>query len=161
MTTTVAVQLAKRGNREIAATRSFDAPRGAVFSALTKSDLVKQWLLGPPGWTMPVCEMDLRIGGAYRFEWRNAEGAQMGLSGKFLEIQPPSLLVNTGVFDQPWYPGEAVVTNAFSEQDGRTTLGLTIRHATTEARDGVLNSPMQHGLAASYDRLAKLLASTT
>lgn len=146
-------------DREIAMTRVFDAPRHLVFRALTTPELVQKWLLGPPGWTMPVCEMDLRVGGAYRFLWRGADGAEMGTRGVFREIAPPERFVATEQFDKPWYPGEALVTYLLVEQGGKTTLTLTVLYASREARDGVLKSGMERGVATSYDRLADLLAS--
>jgi uncharacterized protein YndB with AHSA1/START domain len=146
-------------DREIAMTRVFDAPRHLVFRALTTPELVPKWLLGPPGWTMPVCEMDLRVGGAYRFLWRGADGAEMGTRGVFREIAPPERFVATEQFDKPWYPGEALVTYLLVEQGGKTTLTLTVLYASREARDGVLKSGMERGVAMSYDRLAELLAS--
>jgi uncharacterized protein YndB with AHSA1/START domain len=146
-------------DREIAMTRVFDAPRHLVFRALTTPELVPKWLVGPPGWTMPVCEMDLRVGGAYRFLWRGADGAEMGTRGVFREIAPPERFVATEQFDKPWYPGEALVTYLLVEQGGKTTLTLTVLYASREARDGVLKSGMERGVAMSYDRLATLLAA--
>ena len=144
---------------EIAMTRVFSAPRRLVFEALTKPALVKQWLLGPPGWTMPVCEIDQRVGGAYRFLWRGPDGTEMGTRGVCRELVPPERFVATEKFDDPWYPGEALVTYVLSEQDGITTLTLTVRYESREARDAVLKTPMEHGVAMSYDRLEELLAS--
>src|SRR4029077_14305681 len=95
-----------RNDREIIMTRTFDAPRQLVFDAYTKPELVSRWLLGPPGWEMPECEIDLRVGGTYRYKWRNANGQEMGMSGVFREIVPPERLVATEQFDQPWYPGQ-------------------------------------------------------
>ena len=146
-------------DREIAMTRVFDAPRRLVFDALTQPELVKQWLLGPPGWTMPVCEIDLRVGGAYRFVWRGPDGTEMGMGGVHREIVVPELLAATERFDDPWYPGDALGTTVLVEQGGRTTLTLTMRYESREARDAVLKTPMDKGLAASYDRLAEMLAS--
>ncbi len=145
-------------DREIVMTRDFDAPRRLVFDALTKPELLQQWLLGPPGWTMPVCEIDLRVGGAYRYLWRNADGAEMGMRGVLREIVVPERLVATEKFDQPWYPGEAIATNVLVEQGGRTTLTLTVRYESRETRDAVLKTPMDKGVAAGYDRLEELLA---
>jgi uncharacterized protein YndB with AHSA1/START domain len=144
---------------EIAMTRVFDAPRRMVFEALTNPELLKQWLLGPPGWTMPVCEIDLKVGGAYRFLWRGPDGSDMGVRGVYREIVAPERFVATERFDQPWYPGEALVTNALVEQGGKTTLTLTVRYESQEVRDAVLKTSMEHGVAASYDRLAELLPS--
>ena len=126
--------------REIAMVRAFDAPRTLVFEALTKPELVKRWLLGPPGWTMPVCEIDLRVGGTYR------------------EIARPARLIHTENFDTAWYPGEAVITTVLAEQAGKTTMTATILYESREARHSVLKSGMERGVAASYDRLEALVA---
>jgi len=147
--------------REIAMTRVFDAPRTLVFDAHTKPDLVRLWLLGPPGWSMPVCEMDVRVGGTYRWVWRHdRDGTTMGMGGVYREIVKPERLVTTERFDEAWYPGEALNTLVLVEQGGRTTLTQTMRYESQEARDAVLKSSMEKGVAASYDRLADLLAST-
>jgi uncharacterized protein YndB with AHSA1/START domain len=146
-------------NLEIAMTRVFNAPRRLVFEALTKPELVKQWLLGPPGWTMPICEIDLRVGGVYRYVWRHADGKEMGMGGVFREIVAPERIIHTERFEQPWYPGEALVTNVLVEQSGKTTLSVTSRFDTRETRDGVLKSGMEKGVTVSYDRLEQLLAS--
>jgi pimeloyl-ACP methyl ester carboxylesterase/uncharacterized protein YndB with AHSA1/START domain len=148
-----------RGDREIVMTRVFDAPRSLVFDALTRPELVQRWLLGPPGWSMPVCEIDLRVGGSYRYVWRHDNGAEMGMRGVYREVVPPERLVSTESFDEPWYPGEAVGTTVLVEQDGRTTLTITLLYESREARDGILKSNMEQGVAASYDRLAEVLAS--
>ncbi|HKV63573.1 MAG TPA: SRPBCC family protein [Candidatus Acidoferrum sp.] len=145
--------------REIAMTRVLNAPRRLVFDALTKPELVKKWLLGPPGWTMPVCEIDLRVGGAYRFLWRGPDGAEMGTRGVCRELAPPERFVATERFDDPWYPGESLVTYVLAEQGVITTLTLTVQYESREARDGVLKTPMEHGVAMSYDRMEQLLAS--
>lgn len=145
---------------EIAMTRVFNAPRRLVFDALTKPELVKQWLLGPSGWSMPVCEIDLRVGGAYRYVWRNvAKGKEMGSGGVFREIVPQERIVCTELFEEAWYEGEAVVTNVLTEQGGKTTLTVTSRFGSRDTRDSVLKSGMESGVAVSYDRLEELLAS--
>ncbi|SRR6266852_2687821 len=144
---------------EIAITRVFNAPRRLVFDALTKPELVKQWLLGPPGWSMPVCEIDLRVGGAYRYVWRKDSGREMGMGGVFRQIVPHQRVVCTELFDEAWYAGEALVTNVLEEQGGKTTLTLTSRFGSRETRDAVLKSGMESGVAVSYDRLEQLLAS--
>ena len=148
-------------DREITMTRVFDAPRTLVFDAHTKPELVKQWLLGPPGWSMPVCEMDVRVGGTYRWVWRHdRNGTEMGMGGVYREIVQPERLVTTERFDEAWYPGEGLNTLVLVERGGRTTLTQTMRYESREARDAVLKSGMEKGVAASYDRLADLLAST-
>ena len=96
------------GEREIVMTRMFDAPRGLVFKAYTTPELVRRWLLGPEGWSMPVCEIDLKVGGRYRFLWRHADGQEMGMGGVYREVIAPERLVSTEVFDQSWYEGEGI-----------------------------------------------------
>jgi uncharacterized protein YndB with AHSA1/START domain len=158
MTTPGNLKLTTRGDREIVITRAFDAPRKLVFEAFTKPELVKQWLLGPDGWSMPVCEIDLKVGGKYRYVWRrDKDGTEMGMGGVYREIVAPERLVATEKFDQSWYPGEAVGTFVLVEQGGKTALTQTILYESREARDGVLKSQMEKGIVASYDRLADLL----
>jgi uncharacterized protein YndB with AHSA1/START domain len=153
------LKLTTRGDREIVMTRVFDAPCRLVFDALTKPELLKQWLLGPPGWTMPVCEIDLRVGGAYRYVWRrDSDGTEMGMGGVYREIVAPERVVATEKFDEAWYPGEALGTTVLVEQGRKTTLTQTMLYQSREARDAVLKSGMEKGVAASYDRLAEMLA---
>ena len=159
MKTVGTLQITTPSEREIAMTRVFDAPRRLVFDAHTKPELVKRWLLGPPGWTMPVCEIDLRVGGKYRYVWQNQDGTAMGMGGVFREIIRPERLVATESFDQSWYPGEALDTTVFVEEGGKTTLTLTVLYESREARDAVLKSGMEQGMAAGYDRLEELLAT--
>src|ERR1700674_1745669 len=120
-----AFKIAAQGDREIVMTRAFDAPRHRIFAALTKPELMKRWL-GPRSSPMVMCEIDLRVGGAYRWAWQLGSGGTMGVSGVYREIVPDERVVATEKFDQPWYPGQAVVTLAVSEQGGKTTLTTTI-----------------------------------
>jgi uncharacterized protein YndB with AHSA1/START domain len=153
------LQVTTRGEREIVMTRVLDAPRTLVFDAFTKPELVRQWLLGPPGWSMPVCEIDLRVGGKYRYVWRrDKDGTEMGMGGVYREVVIPERIVSTEEFDEAWYPGEAVGTLVLVEQDGKTTVTQTVLYESRETRDAVLKSPMESGVAASYDRLEELLA---
>ena len=154
------LQITTPSDREIAMTRVFNAPRRLVFDALTKPELVKRWLLGPPGWSMPVCEIDLRVDGKYRYVWRqDSSGTEMGMGGIYREIVKPERIVATEKFDQAWYPGDAVGTARLVEQGGKTTLIQTMLYDSKETRDAVLKSPMESGVSASYDRLADVLAS--
>jgi len=144
------LKLTTQTDREIVLTRDFDAPRELVFDALTKPELIVQWLLGPTGWSMPVCEIDLRVGGAFRYVWRHhSNGTEMGIRGVYREILPPERLEHTESFDQSWYPGEAVTTSVLIEQDGGTTLRSTIRYESRQARDVVLESGVERGVEAS------------
>ena len=154
------LKVTTQGDREIVMTRDFNAPRRLVFDAFTKPELVKQWLLGPPGWSMPVCEINLKVGGAYRYVWRrDSDGTEMGMGGVYREIILQERIVSTEVFDKAWYPGEALGTLVLSERGGKTTVTQTVLYQSREARDGILKSGMESGVAASYDRLAQLLAS--
>jgi uncharacterized protein YndB with AHSA1/START domain len=149
-------------NREIRVTRDFDARRRLVFDAFTKPELVRRWLLGPPGWTMPLCEIDLRVGGAYRYVWRSEQdGSQMALGGVFREITPVERLVATEKFDDAWYPGEALDTTVFVETGSITRTTITILYESQEARDTARRSGMEYGMAAGYERLEKLLPTLT
>ena len=153
------VDVATPSDREVVVTRVFDAPRELIWDCHTKPELLKRWLLGPPGLEMTVCDVDLRPGGKYRYEWRNQHGTVMGMGGIFREVTPPERLVCTEKFDESWYPGEAVDTLTLIEKDGKTTLTVTVQYESKEARDGVLKSPMAEGVRASYDRLAEILSS--
>ena len=160
MKNSVTLKITASGDREIVMMRIFDAPRTLVFRALTEPELVKQWLLGPPGWSMPVCDIDFKVGGKYRYVWRrDSDGTTMGMGGVYREIVVPERVVATERFDQAWYPGESVGTFVLVEQAGRTTLTQTMMYESREARDAVLKSPMEKGVAASYDRLEELVGS--
>ena len=144
-------------DREIVMTRVFDAPRRLGFEALTTPELLRRWFNGPPGWTLILCEFEAQVGGKYRYVWRGPDGAEMGLGGVNLEIVVPERIVATEKFDQSWYPGEAVGTILLFERDGETTLHQTVCYESREARDAVLRTPMEKGVAIAYDSLAEML----
>jgi uncharacterized protein YndB with AHSA1/START domain len=142
-------------DREIVMTRVFDAPRRLVFDAFTKPELLKRWF-GPRGWSLVVCEVDLKVGGTFRFVLRGPDGKDLGMRGIYREIEPPERSVHTESFDD--YPGESQVTGVWVEQGGKTTLTVTVLYPSREVRDAVIQSGMGHGAAESYDKLAELLA---
>jgi uncharacterized protein YndB with AHSA1/START domain len=144
-------------DRQIVLTRVFDAPRRMVFDALTKPELLKRWF-GARGWHLVVCEVDLRVGGAWRFVSRGPDGTELGHGGVYSVVLPPDRLVYTESFDDQSYPGESVITHVLVEQNARTTLTSTLLYASREGRDIVLSYPMQRGVAEGYDRLDGLLA---
>src|SRR5271165_1453456 len=152
-------KLTTPGDQEIRVTRDFDAPRQLIFDAFTKPELIRRWLLGPPGWTMPTCEIDLRVGGGYRYVWRKEGVKDMGMGGVFREISPLERVVATERFDDAWYPGEALNTTVLVENGGITNVTITVRYESKEARDTARRSGMEHGMAAGYDRLEELLSS--
>ena len=159
MTDTETLQITTPSEREIVMSRVFDAPRSLVFDAWTKPELLKRWLGVRGGWSMVLCEVDLRVGGAYRFVWRGPDGAEMGMGGVYREIVSPERLVATESFDDPWYPGEAIDTTVLVEEGGKTTVTTTVLYESEEIRDAVLESGMARGVAESYDMLAEYLAS--
>jgi uncharacterized protein YndB with AHSA1/START domain len=140
----------------------FDAPRKLVWEAMSKPDLLKRWLPGPPSWSMVGCEVDLRVGGTYRFVWRGPVGTEMAMRGVYRQLVAPERVVRTEsfVFGGEALPGESLVTLIISEQGDRTTLTLTVLFPSKEARDAAIASGMERGLAEGYDRLAELFAST-
>jgi uncharacterized protein YndB with AHSA1/START domain len=156
MKNTGTLKVATPTDREIVMTRVFDAPRHLVWDAFTKPELLKRWF-GPRGWSMVVCEVDLRVGGGFRFVLRSPDGKEMGMRGVYCEIVAPERSVHMESFDD--YPGESQVTGAFVEQGGQTTLIATVLYPSQEVRDIVIKSGMEHGAAESYDKLAELLAS--
>jgi uncharacterized protein YndB with AHSA1/START domain len=145
-------------DRSIVLTRTFAAPRPLVFDAYTRPELLRRWY-GAQGWQLGGCDVDLRVGGRYRFESHGPDRATMVQSGAFQLVDPPVRLVLTEVFEDQSYPGETVVTHQFDELAGQTTVTTTVRYATAEGRDAVLGYPMARGVAESGDRLAALLAA--
>jgi len=156
--TTGTLKVFAQGERELVITREFDAPRHLVFEAFTRPEHLRRWLGGLPGWEMVVCDMDVRVGGKYRWMWKSLEdGLSMGMSGEYREVSPPDRLVSTEKFDESWYPGTAVGTIVLTERGGRTTLTQTMLYDSREARDAVMASPMEEGVGVSYDRLEEVL----
>jgi len=145
-------------DQEIRMTRLFDAPRRLVFEAMTKPEHVKQWWgrLGE-GYSVPVCEIDLRVGGAWRFVNRHPKG-EAAFHGEYREITPPSRLVFTEIFEE--FPDSvSVVTTEFTEESGRTRMTATVRYPSLKVRDMVLASGMSRGAGISYDRLEDLVVA--
>ena len=144
-------------DREIRMTRVFNAPRKLVFDAYTKPELLTRWMGVMPGWTWAVCEIDLRVGGMFRYLWRGPDGLEMGMRGTYLEITPPHRIVATESFDQKWYEGECVEAVTLEENDGRTTLTMLLRYDNQAVRDAVLQSDAASGMEAGFSNLAALL----
>jgi uncharacterized protein YndB with AHSA1/START domain len=144
-------------DREIAMTRVVDAPRALVFEAHTSPEHVPNWMTGPQGWTMPVCEIDLRPGGAWHFVWRGEDGSEMEMRGEYREIEAPARIVNTESWGPDW--PETLNTLVLDEENGRTTITSTVLYASKEARDAALGTGMKTGWSASYDRLDEYLAA--
>jgi uncharacterized protein YndB with AHSA1/START domain len=146
------VEVTTPSDREIVMTRAFDAPQPLVFDALTKPELLKRWH-GARGWFLVGCEIDLRVGGTWRFVSEGPLGMKMGHSGVYRVISPSDRLVYTESFDDQWYPGESLVTVTLVERDAKTTMSTTLLFPSQEVRDLVLASPMKRGVSESYERL--------
>lgn len=144
-------------DREILITRVVEAPRTLVWEVHTNPVHVPRWMLGPPGWTMPICEIDLRPGGAWRFVWRHADGSEMEMHGVYREIQPPERLVNT----ESWGAGWAATINTLllSEEDRKTTITSRVLYPSKQTRDAALESGMREGMSTSFERLAEYLSA--
>jgi len=136
---------------DIVMTRQFNAPRELVFAAWTDPRHVPQWLLGPAGWTMPVCEIDLRPGGRWHWVWRKADGCEMEMSGTYREVKPPERLVSTERWAGDW--PETTNTLVLTEKDGKTTAAMTVRYPSQEARDAAFKTGMAGGVEVSFNRL--------
>jgi uncharacterized protein YndB with AHSA1/START domain len=154
--TTSTTTLTTLSDVEISISRDFAAPRTLVYDAHTKPEHVSQWMLGPEGWTMPVCEIDLRPGGSWHFVWRRDDGTEMEMRGVYHEVVPPERIVNTESWGPEW--PETVNTVLFIEQDGKTTVTQTVRYPSKEARDAALATGMMTGVERSYELLDALLA---
>jgi len=143
-------------DRQVVNTRTFNAPRRLVFSAFTDPAHVPNWLLGPDGWSMPTCEIDLQVGGKWHYVWRNdSDGREFGMHGVYLEIDAPAKVVNTEVYED----SEAVNTLELSEVDGGTLMVFTMTMPSKEALDAMLATGMTSGADTSYDRLESYLAT--
>jgi uncharacterized protein YndB with AHSA1/START domain len=144
---------------EVRVTRAFDAPRRLVFQALTTPAILKRWLHGPNGWTLAACDVDLRVGGTFRYVWRKANGREMGAGGVFRVVDAPDRLVHSELFDDDWTGGEAEVTTTLDERGGVTTMTVTMRYASKAGRDAALSTNFTAGMEASYHTLATVLAA--
>ena len=146
-------------DREIRMTRLFDAPRALVFEAMTRPEHIRQWWgnLGE-GYSVPVCEVDLRVGGKWRFVNRMPNGESAAFYGEYREINPPERVVFTEIFE-PFPDAVSVVTSMLSEENGKTRMIATVEYPSREIRDMVKASGMERGAALSYDRLEEVARS--
>jgi len=149
------LEISTPSNREVTLTRTFNAPRVLVFQALTKPELLKRWY-GPGGWSLIVCEIDLKVGGAWHFVVSRPDGKKIGQLGVYQEIDQPTRIVNTENWED-WDAGECLVTTVLTELGGKTTFQSTILFPSQEVRDIVVKAGLEHGAAESYTKLAELL----
>lgn len=158
-------QVTSPSEREVRVTRTFNAPRQLVYDAHTKPELIKKWQ-GYPGWEMPVCEMDVRVGGKYRWQWKNPEdGMQFGFFGTFSEVNAPAKFVHDQYFDAGNFEGSmptgepCIVSVELSEQGGVTTVVCNLKFVSKEACEGAVATGMTDGMEVSYARLDDLCGS--
>ena len=144
-------------DQEVVSTRVVSAPRRVVFDAFTNARHVPNWLIGPQGWTMPVCEIDLRPGGTWRYVYRKDDGSEMTMQGSYREVAPPERLVSTESWGPEW--PETVNTMVLTETGGLTTITITARYPSKEARDAALKTGMKSGMDQSFARLDSMLQS--
>jgi uncharacterized protein YndB with AHSA1/START domain len=155
MDTAADVQISTPTDREVVVTRTFDAPRALGFDAYTQPELLKRWY-DAPGRSLVVCEIDLRVGGAYRFLWRGEGRKDVGMRGVHRAVVRPERLVRTQTWED-WDAGEIIETVLFTERAGRTTLTSTGLYPSRDVRDAVLKAGLENGARATYGRLADAL----
>jgi uncharacterized protein YndB with AHSA1/START domain len=156
-------QVSLPSDRQVKVVRTFNAPRALVYRAYTEPKLLQRWMLGPPGWTMPVCEMDVRPGGKYRWRWRsNENGQEFGFTGVFREVEAPAKLVHTQLYDPGDVGGdmggEALIVLELVESAGATTVTSVMDFGSKEARDAAMSTGMTDGMEMSHQLLDALLA---
>lgn len=159
-------QVSLPGDTQVRVTRDFAAPRKLVWQAHTDPKLVKRWMLGPPGWSMPVCEMDVRPGGKYRWRWKSDEnGAEFGFFGDFREVDAPARMVHAEHYDPGNVGGAmdvsqpAIIEMRFSEKGGVTSLEMIMTFASKEIRDAAVSTGMTDGMEMGYQRLDAMFAA--
>jgi uncharacterized protein YndB with AHSA1/START domain len=136
---------------EIVATRTVEAPRGQVWKMSTRPDYLPHWMLGPDEWTMPVCEIDLKPGGAWRYVWRRADGSELEMHGEYREVLAPERLVMTESWGGDW--PETLNTLVLTQTKGKTTMVCKVQYPSKRDRDAATATRMKDGWSASYDRL--------
>jgi len=157
MNDTETLKITTPGDREVVLTRRFGASRSLVFDALTKPELLRRWY-GPSGWTLDVCEIDLRVGGAWRFVVLRPDGKAIGQKGVYREIITGERIVNTEAWED-WDAGECLVTTELTDVNGQTIFTSTILFPSREVRDTVVKAGLEHGANESYAKLAEMLES--
>jgi uncharacterized protein YndB with AHSA1/START domain len=153
------LQVTTPNDVDIVMSRDFNAPRALVFDGWTNCEHLKRWW-GPSTWSLPGCEIDLRVGGKWSYLMRGEQGEEMGIYGEYLEIESPARLVSTENFEGEMFEpmgGGSVNTMVLEERGGKTTMTITSRYKSREARDSVLQFPMEEGAEESLQRLDALL----
>ena len=166
MRTMETAQVSLPSDRQVRVTRDCTAPRILVWDAHTDPKLVRLWMLGPPGWSMPVCEMDVRPGGTYLWRWRSDETGQMfGFHGDYREVDNPVKIVHAEYYDPGDLGGQmdtskpAIIGTRFTEKDGVTSLVMVMEFSSKEVRDAAVSTGMTDGMEQGYARLDEMLSA--
>lgn len=164
MTTPGSLKVDTPSDREVRVTRQFKAPAQLVWDAHTRPELLRKWMYGFEGWSLPICDMDVRVGGSYRWRWRNDDnGQEMGFFGKYIEVTPPTRLVyeqhyDPGTLGVPMTSEPTIITTVFTESSGITTLTVTMLFASKAERDAAAATGMTDGMELSYQRMDALFS---
>jgi uncharacterized protein YndB with AHSA1/START domain len=148
--------LKTEGDVNIVVTRRFNAPPEAVYRAYTEPALLQKWMLGPEGWTMPVCRSDLRAGGKIRYEWSNGTGRGFYLTGEFVELTPFSRIVHIERMHMPDPTPDNRVVTTFEPDGSGTLMTMRMTLPNAETRTAMLATGMEHGMEDSYARLERV-----
>jgi uncharacterized protein YndB with AHSA1/START domain len=151
--------LTTEGDRNVLVTRRFAAPPEMVYRAHTEPELITQWMLGPDGWTMPVCINDARPGGKIRYEWSDGKGAGFFLTGEYIELVPFTRIVHVERMHLPEVTPDNHVETRFEPNGTGTLMTMRMTLPNAETRAGMLATGMEHGMEASYVRLETMLAT--
>ena len=151
------MSLRTEGDRHVVVTRRFAAPPEAVYRAHTETKLIQKWLLGPDGWTMPVCINEARPGGKIRYEWTNGRGGGFYLTGEYLELEPYSRIVHVERMHLPNATPDNRVETRFDPDGGGTLMTLRMTLPDAQTRAAMLATGMEHGMEASYVRLEGMI----
>jgi len=145
-------------DKEILLSRVFEAPRHLVWEAMTKPEYVRRWWCCMDGFTMPVCEIDFRVGGMYRYVMVGADGNEVGFHGEYKEIVTHQRIVHTEIFE-PFPDSPALCTMTLEARDGKTYYQTLVQHTTKEARDMHVQSGMETGAGIALDRVEEIAQS--
>jgi uncharacterized protein YndB with AHSA1/START domain len=153
------LQLRTEGETDVIVTRRFAASPEAVYRAHTEADLVQRWLLGPPGWTMPVCINEARPGGRIRYEWSDGAGNGFHLTGEYITLEPCRRLVHVERMHLPDPTPDNHVETIFEPEGAGTLMTMRMTLPDPQTRAAMLGTGMEHGMEASYERLQAMLAA--
>lgn len=150
--------LETEGDKFVVVKRRFEAPPEAVYRAHTEPELIQQWMLGPDGWTMPVCQIDAKVGGKMRYEWSDGKGGGFYLTGEILQMDPPHRLVHVERMHLPDPTPDNHIVTTFTADGTGTLMVMRMTLPDAETRKAMLATGMEHGMEASYVRLENLAA---